>query len=93
MGKYKTIQELKENNGWAGLNVNTLWDKGGKYIFKGDEKIVQEYNARHGEKNRKRLIVEVPPEPFWGNPFKADIIISSGLCRAHKQMASNNTLC
>ena len=33
MGKYKTIQELKENNGWAKLKVNNLWDESGKYIF------------------------------------------------------------
>ena len=41
MGKYKTIQELKENNGWAKLKVNNLWDESGKYIFEGEEDIIQ----------------------------------------------------
>ena len=77
MGKYKTIQELKKHNGWAKLNVNVLWDKSGKYIFEGEEDIVRKYNDNHPEENRRRLILEVPPEPFWGNPFKADIIILS----------------
>ncbi|WP_262281314.1 hypothetical protein [Hallella absiana] len=77
MGKYKTIQELKENNGWAKLKVNNLWDESGNYIFEDDKEIILKYNANHDKKNRRRLIVEVPPEPFWGNPFKADIIILS----------------
>ena len=77
MATYRTIQELKKHNGWAKLNVNVLWDKSGKYIFEGEEDIIRKYNDNHPEENRRRLILEVPPEPFWGNPFKADIIILS----------------
>ena len=77
MATYRTIQELKKHNGWAKLNVNVLWDKSGKYIFEGEEDIVRKYNDNHPEENRRRLILEVLPEPFWGNPFKADIIILS----------------
>ena len=46
MGKYKTIQELKENNGWAKLKVNNLWDESGKYIFEGEEDIIRNYNDK-----------------------------------------------
>ena len=59
MGKYKTIQELKENNGWAKLKVNNLWDESGKYIFEGEEDIIRNYNDNHPEENRRRLILEV----------------------------------
>lgn len=44
---------------------------------KREEDIIRKYNDNHPEENRRRLILEVPPEPFWGNPFKADIIILS----------------
>lgn len=68
------LEELKENNPWKDITVDTLWSDNAKYVTSDDKEVVVKYNKDNkGKATRFRL--EIPPEPWQGNPLEAKVII------------------
>lgn len=64
-------------NGWTeiGHYSGKIYDPKAEYYFPGDREYIEEYNARHPRKKPIRVNAHVLPEPWYGNPLTAKVII------------------
>lgn len=67
--------EIKNNNPWSNIRLDLLYDSSYKYVCEGDEEQIKVFNKNVDDKNR--LITNIPPEPWQGNPLKAKVIFLS----------------
>jgi hypothetical protein len=81
-----TEQEILEENPWrlygekpynyVNANTTVLFDPKAIWLLKEDLPIVKKFNEKVKDKEYK-LHLEIPPEPFAGNPLRAKVIILS----------------
>lgn len=76
-----TDQQLWDNNPWKEVadmyfadNAECLYGEN-SYFCKGDKDAIENYNKK--AKGTNKIITKIPAEPWWGNPFKARLIILS----------------
>lgn len=78
-----TKEELLDKNPWKEIaenidprNEHCLYHKNNKYVVKDDECIIDDFNKK--TKNKEcEIILNTIPEPWKGNPLKANLIILS----------------
>ena len=81
-----TEQEILEKNPWrlcgekpcnyVNANTTVLFDPNAVWLLKEDLPIIKEFNEKVKD-NEYKLHLEIPPEPFVGNPLRAKVIILS----------------
>ena len=72
----KKYDEIKSHNPWKAITVDTLIRCDGRnYVLEEDKGAVEKYNKSKGDVFKFHL--EIPPEPWQGNPLKARVIILS----------------
>ena len=70
-----TEEELLNQNPWKDVELGLLYDSEPNYFCKDDEVAIKNFNASSDEDNK--LILNIPPEPWQGNPLKAKVIFLS----------------
>lgn len=77
-------QELDEINGWRVAAAQADWYhlyKYGNFVaYPGDAELIREYNLR-AEGRNKGFVSYIVPEPWYGNPVSARVIILGGAPR------------
>lgn len=69
-----TEKELRDCNPWKTMVLHELYSSDEDYVIDGDRSEVFSFNDRIGDDVKNRLILNVPPEPWQGNPLKAKVI-------------------
>lgn len=71
-----TEQELKEKNPWKNMDIDSLYsEKDNKYFASEDNNIIDLFNKEANDS--EKIILNVPPAPWQGNPLTAKVIFLS----------------
>lgn len=76
-------EEVKEKNPWKEIadsydenDAECLYGENNYYVCEGDKDAVKKFNSK-AKGTPDEIITIVPPEPWWGNPLEAKLIILS----------------
>jgi len=68
------LERIKEQNPWKEITVDSLLRRNGHYyVLDEDRDVILSFNQKKDEVFKFHL--EIPPEPWQGNPLKAKVII------------------
>ncbi len=71
-------KDLLEQNPWKDIMLDCLYSPDEeRYVAEGDRRMVKDFNRRLDSGDPNRLILNVPPEPWQGNPLRAKVIFLS----------------
>jgi hypothetical protein len=74
----ETAERLTADNPWLDIALeieDAGYENPTSAIHRDDREIVEKYNAHPSTKEEHKLVINLPPEPFWGNPLTAEVAI------------------
>lgn len=75
---FTTEKGLRENNPWQAMTLDCLYsDDAHRYALDADRSMLEAFNNKLCAADRNRLVLNVPPEPWQGNPLRAKVIFLS----------------
>ncbi len=75
---FSTEKALRESNPWQSVALDCLYsDNEHQYALDADRDMLEVFNRKLAITDRNRLVLNVPPEPWQGNPLRAKVIFLS----------------
>lgn len=77
-------ENIRDQNPWAEVagmyddkQTDCLYSENMRYVCGFDEADVEKFNGKLRRNDKDRLVINIPAEPWQGNPFKAKLVILS----------------
>lgn len=85
-------EEILNKNPWNNIKLDKLYSSNDtEFVVDDDRDVVLDFNNKIGDDTLNKLILNIPPEPWQGNPLKAKVIFLSlnpgYIERANKKLA------